>query len=1061
MTSATIKTTLDAWTSTVQLHLQPFVRRPVLILLGLLAMALSPSSALAAPHIEWSSAQLVDNQPPFQNPARLNGISCPSAVLCVAVDDFGHAYSSTNPTSGSAAWNRARVRNVNDSNGFDGISCPSTSLCVAVDRSGAVSTSTDPTGAASAWKTSYVEESFGLGSVSCPSVNLCVATNGHGIATSTNPTGGTAAWTAVGLNSPNYLESVSCPSTGLCIAVGESGSIYTSTNPTGGAGAWTLVDLGSSLLYAVSCSSTSLCVIGTNDGIFTSTNPTGGSGAWTAASTGSIQELSCAPSTTLCVGASGEEIRTSTNPTGGAGAWTSFIKVGSGAIRGFSCPTSNFCAGVDHTGNALTSTNPTGGAAAWAAAHIEDFGSSVITAASCPSEVFCVIGDGMGRLFTSTNPTGGPSAWHPIALDQSFVFGVSCPSPSFCAAVQAGKVWTSTNPTGGVGAWHSAELISGFGGPLLGISCSSASMCVAVTVEGQIASSDEPTGEASAWSIESVDPRPASWNTYGGSRVSCPSSSFCAAVDISGKVLTSVNPTGGAAAWSVTTVDPSAGTEGFNSVSCPSTLLCVAVAPYPTFDLATTTNPLGGAAAWNLSTLSAIGGLAVSCPTIGFCAASGYINGSIGEGGIEISTNTAATANPTAGPWGASVAEGGFTEYVPAISCPTASFCVAGDAGGNIFTGGPAEGGKGNEEELPETCATDPSLCPQQSAAQTPAVTPGPTPKPGVGIAAKTGTIKGNFALVQSRCVGESACKGIAKLLAKAAAVASSRQSRKAGGLVIGSGRFTIAPGKSGTIRIKLTAVGKQLARKAGRAGLRARLVGSGLRGRTVILKPQTASGKKRQASAQISASTLKEECVRVGTASPKDIEALLRHPGDKKTQSASLAAVWAAMPEDCDGSFARVAAVRFEIQNPLNLRQWVRMGGWTTPVRDPDDIEKELEEEREAEGKSCYREGPAGKEWICHYKTTRLTNKGGEASAYSDESRAKEYPYHIVEKQRYRCAPGKAVTHVRAHIRSRVIESETKRVVAQAVKTIGVEVVRARYVTGEPKRRGRVKGPC
>jgi hypothetical protein len=56
--------------------------------------------------------------------------------------------------------------------------------------------------------------------------------------------------------------------------------------------------------------------------------------------------------------------------------------------------------------------------------------------------------------------------------------------------------------------------------------------------------------------------------------VSCPSSGLCVAVDEWGDVVTSTNPTGGASAWTVTHVD---GSNFLSGVSCPSSGLCVTV----------------------------------------------------------------------------------------------------------------------------------------------------------------------------------------------------------------------------------------------------------------------------------------------------------------------------------------------------------------------------------------------------------------------------------------------------------------------------------------------------
>ena len=73
----------------------------------------------------------------------LRGVSCPSASLCVAVDDLTSVVTSTNPTGGAGAWT---VTNVAPAIGLRGVSCPSVSLCVAVDDSGNVVTSTNPAG---------------------------------------------------------------------------------------------------------------------------------------------------------------------------------------------------------------------------------------------------------------------------------------------------------------------------------------------------------------------------------------------------------------------------------------------------------------------------------------------------------------------------------------------------------------------------------------------------------------------------------------------------------------------------------------------------------------------------------------------------------------------------------------------------------------------------------------------------------------------------------------------------------------------------------------------------
>jgi hypothetical protein len=83
-----------------------------------------------------------------------------------------------------------------------------------------------------------------------------------------------------------------------------------------------------------------------------------------------------------------------------------------------------------------------------------------------------------------------------------------------------------------------------------------------------VLSSTDPV-DASTWSVAPVD---GNFNSLFA--ISCPSTSFCVAVDNGGNVLTSMNPTGDASAWTTTNAD---GSDVLTGVSCPSIGLCVAV----------------------------------------------------------------------------------------------------------------------------------------------------------------------------------------------------------------------------------------------------------------------------------------------------------------------------------------------------------------------------------------------------------------------------------------------------------------------------------------------------
>ncbi len=348
---------------------------------GLVALlSLGLSSTAGAETFSWSRAV------PMGTTRTLWDISCPSTVLCVAVDSDGNVLTSTDPGAGTqASWT---ATSIDGGTGLTAVSCPATSLCVAVDGSGNALTSADPTGGARAWTEHAVgdapqaDSGQGLIGVSCPSVELCIAIgyqNGM-VYASTDPTAGawssTNLWTAY--HSLDVVESVSCPSVELCVVGDGSNDVVTSTDPAGGINAWTPakiptgMDVGAQL-WSMSCPSISLCVTGDDQGdIFSSTNPTGGAHAWkmTPISDGNsfdyqsgISDISC-PSVSLCVGVDqvyGNAFVTA-DPAGGARAWSSTPLdrgntggpgVPSQTVDRVSCPSVSLCVAIDAVGNAF------------------------------------------------------------------------------------------------------------------------------------------------------------------------------------------------------------------------------------------------------------------------------------------------------------------------------------------------------------------------------------------------------------------------------------------------------------------------------------------------------------------------------------------------------------------------------------------------------------------------------------------------------------------------------------------------------------------------------------
>jgi hypothetical protein len=364
--------------------------RLVWLVAAVLAFASALPAERAAAASSWSGTRL----PGAAGKVFLLGASCPSRSFCVGVGTNNLIASSTNPTGGSGAWDFVYAGEgpwektdewpTEEISGrqIQGVSCPSAQLCVAVTNQGNIYTSTNPTGSAAAWKVTEIEGEGGnthLFGVSCPSQSLCVAVSGKRndegkILTSTNPTGGRSAWQVFELGQPFEFRGVSCGSPSLCVAVDDAGRVVSSTDPTGGASAWKVVGApaGPGSLQAVSCAGTALCVAGNEGGnLLVSSNPSGGAGGWREVNGGGsvqITGVSC-PSASACLAVDNNgDIITSTGPAGGSGAWSfqnilPFTQAEGNALFGASCPTTSLCVATGARGQIFTGVSPFAAAA--------------------------------------------------------------------------------------------------------------------------------------------------------------------------------------------------------------------------------------------------------------------------------------------------------------------------------------------------------------------------------------------------------------------------------------------------------------------------------------------------------------------------------------------------------------------------------------------------------------------------------------------------------------------------------------------------------------------------
>jgi hypothetical protein len=281
---------------------------------------------------------------------------------------------------------------------------------------------------------------------------------------------------------------------------------------------------------------------------------------------------------------------------------------------GVSCASEALCVAVDEQGDALITSDPAAPTPKWEATPIDTGGEGPpLSAVSCAPGGPCVAVDRHGNAFVDQRP--GSSSWSHTTIEHgAHLTGVSCASASLCVAVdEAGDVWSNTDS--GLGVWTPAHF--GSEHSWSAVSCSPPSsaaptraVCVAVDAAGELLASEDPTGGASAWHMQKLDPQALA-------AVSCASTSECVAVDAGGRALASADPSSATATWSLTPAD---GGEALGAVSCAPSGLCAAVGAHgeaPASDDAT--SPLPGWAQQSVDAGQTLTG--VSCLDGGFCVA--------------------------------------------------------------------------------------------------------------------------------------------------------------------------------------------------------------------------------------------------------------------------------------------------------------------------------------------------------------------------------------------------------------------------------------------------------
>jgi photosystem II stability/assembly factor-like uncharacterized protein len=651
------------------------------VLLAAVVSAVGPAAAWGKGAMRWQPPRGVDDVAPFADPAVLNGISCPSASLCVGVDALGSVDTSRDPFARTAVWKRTTPLDPAEGVSFHSVSCPSARLCVAVNTADGVgehariATSTDPAGGAHAWKViSLGRHSGSVQNIDCPTTSLCVIDTLGGLLVSTDPTGGAKQWRTVLQHGPadDLLTEVACPSASLCVVVGETG-VYRSTDPAGAAPAWRRVASFPKLNFEhLSCASIELCVAVDENGVVVSSiDP--------AASTPSFRNdgkirmpgqpagVACATPQQCVIADNGGGVEASTDPSGPASTWTVTADVDANDFDAIKCLPGGQCIAPDDAGSVATSSAPAAASPVWAVSG-QIAGVDDLTGISCPTRRLCVATDSSGRVVSSRAPARSGSAWRVVNADPGAdLQSVSCPTTTFCAAIGASDALaTSHDPAGGVAAWQPRRLKltyfdnNGDSNPenFSSISCSTAHECVAGDRWYGLGFSNDPAGGAKKWKLLNVgEPDADEFEA-----VSCAPGSLCVAAGINGDVATSPH-------WSIKRVEAS---HGFGAISCPTASLCVATSGESVF---VTTQPRAGNTAWKPVRIDTTTLVGVSCGSRSFCTA------------IDKAGRAFVSTDPTGGPsaWVPSTID--RAEQLDQVSCVSTSLCVAVDRGGDVIVG--------------------------------------------------------------------------------------------------------------------------------------------------------------------------------------------------------------------------------------------------------------------------------------------------------------------------------------------------------------------------------------
>ncbi len=646
-------------------------RNSFAVLVATLALSLASVIAITQPATATSGGSWSITPTPNAATSEsnaLNGISCVSASFCVAVGRYYNGTANQNLvlTWNGSSWSPESAASFSTSasefNQLSGVSCVSASYCVAVGR--------------------YYNGTADQ--------NLVLTWNGS----SWSLDSATSLSTSASQN--NLLNAVSCVSASYCVATGEyfTGTAYQNLVLTWNGSSWSLDSAPSlstsasqnNLLNAVSCVSASSCVATGdhwNGTAYQNLVLTWNGSSWSLDSAASLSSSSSQDN----------------------------------FLDGISCVSFSFCVAVGNYYNGTEYQNLvlTWNGSSWSLDSAASLSTSAsqhnnLQSVSCPTASFCVA-DGNyynGTVYQNQVLTWNGSSWSldsaaslsTLASQTNVLLGVSCFSASSCVGV--GYHWNGTVYQNLVLTWNgsswsldsaaSLSMSLSRNNHLYGVSCASASFCVAVGSysNGTVDQNLVLTWNGSSWSLDSAASLSTSSSQYNVlTGVSCASTSFCVAVGAysNGTVNQNLVLTWNGSSWSLdsaASLSTSSSQDNYlDGVSCVSASFCVAAGAYYNGTVDQNLVLTWNGTSWSLDSAASLSTSAsqdnaldgLSCASTSFCVAAGYYTKSVAANqNLLLTWNGSSWSLDSAASLSTSASQDNFLN---GISCVSASFCVA------------------------------------------------------------------------------------------------------------------------------------------------------------------------------------------------------------------------------------------------------------------------------------------------------------------------------------------------------------------------------------------------